>query len=84
MKTQNDELEAILTENQGKWMTLREVYDRMKERRFVNLTTFKSFRQSKCVRKYKKKSGNIWEHRTGTPDRPKCTEFRLSDNATTA
>ena len=84
VKTQNDELEAILTENQGKWMTLREVYDRMKERRFVNLTTFKSFRQSKCVRKYKKKSGNIWEHRTGTPDRPTCTEFRLSDNATTA
>ena len=80
--TLNDELEAILTENRGRWMTLKEIYDRMEERGFANLTTFKNFQQSKCVRKYKKKSSLIWEHRTGTPDRP--TVFRLSDNATTA
>ena len=80
----NDELEAILTENRGRWMTLKEVYDRMEERGFVNLTAFKNFRDSKCVRKYKEKSKSslIWEHRTGTPHRP--TVFRLSDNATTA
>ncbi|EEH57955.1 uncharacterized protein MICPUCDRAFT_46956 [Micromonas pusilla CCMP1545] len=82
--TLNDELEAILTENRGRWMTLKEVYDRMEERGFVNLTAFKNFRDSKCVRKYKEKSKSslIWEHRTGTPHRP--TVFRLSDNATTA
>ena len=84
MKTQNDELEAILTENQGKWMTLREVYDRMKERGFVNLTNFKNFRQSWCVRKYKKNSSNIWEYQIGTPDSPTVGLFRLFDNATTA
>ena len=79
--TLNDELEAILTENQGKWMTLREVYAHMEKRGFVNLTSFKNFQSSKCVKKHKNKS-SLWEHRPGTSVRP--TVFRLSDNATTA
>ena len=82
--TLNDELEAILTENQGGWMTIKEIYDRMKKRGFVNLPTFKNFPKSRCVKKYKEKSKSslIWEHQTGTRDRPAV--FRLSYNATTA